>query len=110
MEQLFRIGIISSTHGIRGEVKVFPTTDDNARFKELTSVLLDTGKEHIRLEIQNVKFFKQFVILKFKGIDTGAVHFWWNARMLFPLRRMNILSQICLEWKCLQRTEIILGH
>ena len=69
MEQLFRIGIISSTHGIRGEVKVFPTTDDNARFKELTSVLLDTGKEHIRLEIQNVKFFKQFVILKFKGID-----------------------------------------
>ena len=69
MEQLFRIGIISSTHGIRGEVKVFPTTDDNARFKELTSVLLDTGKEHIRLEIQNVKFFKQFAILKFKGID-----------------------------------------
>lgn len=69
MEQLFRIGMITSTHGVRGEVKVFPTTDDSARFKKLKSVLLDTGKEFLTLEIQSVKFFKQFVILKFKGID-----------------------------------------
>ena len=33
MEQFLRAGVISSTHGIRGEVKVFPTTDDAARFK-----------------------------------------------------------------------------
>ena len=60
---------ISSTHGIRGEVKVFPTTDDPARFKLLKKVTLDTGREQIPLEIQGVKFFKQFVIVKFKGID-----------------------------------------
>ena len=69
MEQFLQVGVISSTHGIRGEVKVFPTTDDAARFKELKKVLLDTGKERIALEIQSVKFFKQFVIVKFKGID-----------------------------------------
>lgn len=69
MEQLFRVGMITSTHGVRGEVKVFPTTDDSARFKRLRSVLLDTGKDLLTLEIQSVKFFKQFVILKFKGID-----------------------------------------
>ena len=69
MEQFLQVGVISSTHGIRGEVKVFPTTDDAARFKQLKSVLLDTGKERIGLEIQSVKFFKQFVIVKFKGID-----------------------------------------
>ena len=69
MEQLLQVGVISSTHGVRGEVKVFPTTDDLQRFKSLKNVILDTGKEQIPLEIQGVKFFKQFVILKFKGID-----------------------------------------
>lgn len=69
MEQFLQVGVISSTHGIRGEVKVFPTTDDPARFKKLKKVLLDTGKERIELEIQSVKFFKQFVIVKFRGID-----------------------------------------
>lgn len=69
MEQFLQVGVISSTHGIRGEVKVFPTTDDAARFKKLKKVLLDTGKEQLELEVQSVKFFKQFVILKFKGID-----------------------------------------
>ena len=69
MEQLLQVGVISSTHGVRGEVKVFPTTDDVKRFKKLKKVILDTGKEQLPLEIEGVKFFKQFVILKFRGID-----------------------------------------
>jgi 16S rRNA processing protein RimM len=69
MEQLLRVGVISSTHGVRGEVKVYPTTDDVNRFKKLKKVVLDTGREYLDLEIQGVKFFKNQVILKFKGID-----------------------------------------
>ena len=69
MENYLRVGVISTTHGIRGEVKVFPTTDDQNRFKELKEIFLDTGKELIPLEIEGVKFFKQLAILKFKGID-----------------------------------------
>lgn len=69
MEDLLQVGVISSTHGIKGEVKVFPTTDDAKRFNELKEVFLDTGREKRPLEIEGVKFFKQFVILKFKGID-----------------------------------------
>ncbi len=69
MEQLLRVGVISSTHGVRGEVKVYPTTDDANRFKKLKKVVLDTGREYIDLEISGVKFFKNQVILKFKGID-----------------------------------------
>lgn len=69
MEDLLQVGVISSTHGIRGEVKVFPTTDDNKRFKKLKQVILDTGREKRELTVEGVKFFKQFVILKFKGID-----------------------------------------
>lgn len=69
MEDLLKVGVITSTHGIRGEVKVFPTTDDAKRFKKLKNVILDNGKEKIDMEIASVRFFKNMVILKFKGID-----------------------------------------
>ena len=69
MNDMLQVGVITQTHGVRGEVKVFPTTDDVQRFKKLKQVILDTGKAQLPLEIQNVKFFKQFVIVKFKGID-----------------------------------------
>ncbi len=69
MEKLLKVGVISSTHGLKGEVKVFPTTDDVKRFRQLKEVLLDAGDEKPVLQIEQVKFFKQFVILKFKGID-----------------------------------------
>ena len=70
MENRLKVGIISSTHGVRGEVKVFPTTDDVRRFGRLKEVILETGRESRILEIEGVKFFKQFAILKFKGIDS----------------------------------------
>ena len=70
MEDLFQVGIITSTHGVKGEVKVYPTTDDVKRFKKLKDIILDTGKEYVALELESVKFFKQMVILKFKGIDS----------------------------------------
>lgn len=70
MEEMLRVGVISSTHGVRGEVKVYPTTDDPKRFKQLKEVTLDTGKELLPMEIQGVKFFKNMVILKFKGYDS----------------------------------------
>ncbi len=69
MDDLLQVGAITQTHGLRGEVKVFPTTDDVKRFKKLKEVILDTGKEKMALEIENVRFFKQFAILKFKGLD-----------------------------------------
>ena len=40
MEDLLQVGVITTTHGVRGEVKVFPTTDDPARFKKLKNVVL----------------------------------------------------------------------
>ena len=45
MQEYLRVGVISTTHGVRGEVKVYPTTDDPERFRELKKVILDTGKE-----------------------------------------------------------------
>ncbi len=77
-DDMLRVGVISSTHGIKGEVKVYPTTDDPKRFSSLKKVYLDysvtgiKGKkqvECIELRIERVRYFKQFVILKFKEID-----------------------------------------
>ena len=70
MEDFFQVGIVTSPHGVRGEMKVFPTTDDARRFKRLKEVIADTGKERITLEIEGVKFFKNLVIIKFRGIDS----------------------------------------
>lgn len=66
MEDFLRVGVITSTHGIAGEVKVYPTTDDVQRFKKLKKVIVDMGREKLELNIASVKFFKNMVILKFK--------------------------------------------
>ncbi len=68
-EDLLRIGVISSTHGIHGEVKVFPTTDYPEQFEELESVFLDNNNTLLSMEIENVRYFKDKIILKFKDYD-----------------------------------------
>lgn len=69
MEQFLQVGVITSTHGLKGEVKVYPTTDYPERFEEIEEVLLDTGRSKLPLKIQSVRYFKNLVILKFKGIN-----------------------------------------
>ncbi len=69
MNAELRVGVIVKTHGIKGEVKVYPTTDSPLRFEELTHVKLKSGKTVRELDIEQVRFFKNLVILKFKGID-----------------------------------------
>ena len=69
MEQKLQVGIITATHGLKGEVKVYPTTDDPGRFRRLKKVILDNGNVSVDLEIESVKYFKQFGLLKFKGLD-----------------------------------------
>ena len=69
MEQYLRVGVITNSHGIKGEVKVFPTTDDIKRFDYLEEAVIDTGKEYINVNVTGVKYFKNMVILKFKQYD-----------------------------------------
>lgn len=69
MESYLRVGVIASTHGLKGEVKVFPTTDDPERFRDLKQVFLDTGNDYKSLNVAGVKFFKNQVILKFREFN-----------------------------------------
>ena len=69
MEKYLRVGVIANTHGVRGEVKIYATTDDIRRFKKLKECFIDTGKEKIPVEVESCKFFKEMPILKFRSMD-----------------------------------------
>lgn len=69
MESLMEIGQIVNTYGIKGFVKVSPFTDDIRRFEDLKHIYLQTKQGLETFEIEEVKYHKQMVLLKLKGID-----------------------------------------
>lgn len=70
MYDYLQIGEIVNIHGVKGEVKVIPLTDNQERFDALKQVYLDRNGNLEEFDIEDVKHFKAAVILKFKGIDT----------------------------------------
>lgn len=80
-----KVGVITSTHGVHGEVKVYPTTDEPDRFKRLKTVtLFQNGKER-QATINSVKFFKKQVILGFEEFtDMDAAYALRNAEIRIP--------------------------
>ena len=73
MQEKLRVGTIVTTHGLKGEVKVYPTTDEPERFYDLKKVWLDrSGKMEnmIQLEVENVRFSKNLALVKFKEYDS----------------------------------------
>lgn len=76
-ENYLRVGVISNTHGVHGEVKVFPTTDDVKRFKKLKEAFLDTPDGLLLVHPVEARFFKNLVILKlreFTDMDEAQKH------------------------------------
>ena len=69
MSEFLEIGQIVNTFGIKGMVKVAPFTDDITRFDDLKNVVVVTRKERKTFEIEEVKYHKNMVLLKLKGID-----------------------------------------
>ena len=69
-DDYLRVGVITDTHGIRGEVKVYPTTEDPKRFELLPTVhVIAKDGSDVALKVCGVKYFKNLVILKFDGIN-----------------------------------------
>jgi 16S rRNA processing protein RimM len=63
--EIFNVGQIVNTHGIKGEVKVMCLTDNPENFKRYKKILI----EDKWVNILGVKFQKDRVILKLEGID-----------------------------------------
>ena len=87
MQNRLQVGVITSTHGVRGEVKIFPTTDDPKRFESLKEVWMDQNGQEVKLKITGVKFFKKYVILKFEGFDTIEQIEKYRGKELFVDRK-----------------------
>ena len=69
MTSELEIGQIVNTFGIKGEVKVKPFTDDIKRFDKLKKINIEQKNNKKEYEIENIKYHKDMVILKLKGID-----------------------------------------
>ncbi|MGL4362518.1 MAG: ribosome maturation factor RimM, partial [Cellulosilyticaceae bacterium] len=69
MKEMFSIGKIVNTHGIKGELRIKPSTDDVKRFEKLKEVYVEQG-DLKTYEITNVRYHKDFVLLRFKGVET----------------------------------------
>ncbi len=82
-EDSLKVGVITSPHGVHGEVKVFPTTDDVKRFKKLKKCYLDIKGEFKEVKIISCKFLKNMAILKFEEFE--------NRDMVEGLRQIDIL-------------------
>lgn len=93
MQDRFQVGAIASVHGIKGELKVFPTTDEPEKFKKLKTVWLNTGKEEREIGLQSVKFFKKMVIVKFEGIDSPEDAYRYRGATLWIPRKAAVPLQ-----------------
>ena len=90
MQKEFQVGAVASVHGLKGEVKVFPTTDEPEKFKKLKSVVLKTEKEEREIKLQQVKFFKKMVIVKFEGIETPEEAYQYRGATLWIPRKAAV--------------------
>lgn len=70
MESLLEVGQIVNTYGIKGFVKVVPLVDNNNQFKSFKTLYIQEKHNISELQIEEVKFSKNLVLLKFKGIET----------------------------------------
>jgi 16S rRNA processing protein RimM len=84
--ELLSVGQITSTHGLKGEIKVYPTTNDpQMRFKELKNVILKTPKEEIHVTVESVRFMKNLALLKFSELSgIEAVEKYKGAYVCVP--------------------------
>lgn len=69
-QEYFEIGQIVNHFGIKGMVKVNPFTDDISRFEELESILIEQNNKLTDIQIEEVKYSKNQVLLKLKGVNT----------------------------------------
>ncbi|NLJ78554.1 MAG: 16S rRNA processing protein RimM [Tissierellia bacterium] len=62
-----QVGKIINTHGIKGEVTIYPLTDDRYRFNDLQIVYL--GHDRRRVIVEGARYHKNMVLLKFEEFD-----------------------------------------
>jgi 16S rRNA processing protein RimM len=67
MDSLLEVGQIVNSYGIKGFLKVVPLVDNKEQFYSFKKLYMQNQKE---LDIEEIKFSKNLVLVKVKGIDT----------------------------------------
>ncbi|WP_242361308.1 ribosome maturation factor RimM [Limosilactobacillus antri] len=68
--QFYNVGKIVNTHGIRGEVRVLPTTDFvKERFAPQQKLYLQEAGDPLELTVEGARQHKGFILVKFAGYD-----------------------------------------
>ena len=94
MNNYLEVGVIAGAHGVHGEMKVFPTTDDHSRFDELKKIILDVNGMNKELIIMQVKHLTKFVVLKIEGIDDpNQVMAYRNKSLYVPREEAIALEE-----------------
>jgi len=70
--EYFEIGKIAGTHGLKGDLRVFPTTDDKRRFELLDFLRIELREKTIEIKIERIWYHKQFVMVKLAGYDDAT--------------------------------------
>ncbi len=68
MKEFLETGKIVNIHGLRGEIKIMPWSDDAQFLCEFD--FLYCGRDKKAFEVENARVHKNTVLAKFKGIDT----------------------------------------
>lgn len=66
---MFVIGKIVNTHGIRGELKIVPFTDDIKRFDLLKSIFVEKKSTLTEYKIMGIRYHKKFILMLLEGIN-----------------------------------------
>ena len=94
MTKYLEIGQIVNTFGIKGMVKVKPFTDDIRRFDRLEKVYIKKQNEKKEYQIEEVKYHKEMVLIKFKGIDNiGAANLLKNSYLIVDREQEEPLEE-----------------
>lgn len=94
MTKYLEIGQIVNTFGIKGMVKVKPFTDDIRRFDRLEKVYIKKQNEKKEYQIEEVKYHKEMVLIKFKGIDNiDAANLLKNSYLIVDREKEEPLEE-----------------
>ena len=92
MAKMLRVGKITNTHGIKGDLKVLPLTDYFERFEELEWVYIEGFKD--KFYIENIKYKPTLVILSFEGYgDINLVEKFKDRYLLIDESQRRILPE-----------------
>ncbi len=80
MTDYFRIGVVTKPHGLKGEMRVFPVTEDAHRFLTLKTVFVERNSVKTEMKVRSARLQKNMVLLALDGVDTvEAAQTYTNA-------------------------------